>query len=60
MIEIELELVFLLDDLEAELPFEDVAALDRLEHVAPVEIWIFAGDFELRPTEGMHPEVGFQ
>ena len=49
-VEVELELVLLLDDLQAQLPFRIVAALDRLEEIAAVEVGVLAGDLLwLRP-----------
>ena len=44
-VEAECHFVLFLDDLQAKLPFEEVAALDRLEHVPPVEVGVHAGDF---------------
>ena len=43
-IEAEAELILLLNDLKPELPFEKIAALDRLEHVSTVEVRVFAGN----------------
>src|ERR1700730_6468064 len=43
-VKIEIELVPFLDDLETELPLRIVAALNRLEEVATMEIGVFAGD----------------
>jgi hypothetical protein len=46
-------------DLKAELPFEEIAALDRLEHVTAVEVRTFARDFlRLVPPERIYPLHG--
>ena len=43
-VEVEGELVVLVNDLDAHLPFQEVAALDRLEHVTAIEVGILAGN----------------
>ena len=60
-VEAEFVLVLLLDDLETELPFGEVAPLDRLPEVAAVEVRVFAGDLlGLFPHERANALPGFQ
>ena len=54
-VKVEFELVLLLDDLQPQLPLRIVAALDRFEQVAAVEIGVLAGDLlRLVPHQRLH------
>ena len=56
-IEVELVLVFLFNELHAELPFRKIAVLDRFPQIAAMKIRILAGDLlGFVPHDGVNAE----